>query len=53
MLVESGRLARLGPRHLSLSGSFSPPSAALAEAEREAVRQLTHDQVDVVLLVPT
>ena len=53
MLVESGRLRRLSPRHLSLSGSVVPPSGALTEAERAAVRQLTDDEVDVVLLVPT
>ena len=43
----------LSPRHLSLSGSVVPPSAALPEAGRAAVRQLREDQADVVLLVPT
>lgn len=53
MLVEAGRLGKLSRRHLSLSGSVIAGSCALPEAERAAVRQLTDDQVHVVLLVPT
>ena len=52
-LVESGRLGRLSPRHLSLSGAVIVPSRVIEETRRTAVRQLTDDQVDVVLLVPT
>lgn len=52
-LVESGRLGRLSPRHLSLSGVVIAPSRLIEETRRAAVRQLADDQVDVVLLVPT
>ena len=53
MLVESGRLGRLSPRQLSLSGAVVAPSSVVEETRRTAVRQLADDQVDVVLLVPT
>ena len=52
-LVESGRLGRLSPRHLSLSGAVIAPSRVVEETRRTAVHQLTDDLVDVVLLVPT
>jgi hypothetical protein len=52
-LVESGRIGRLSPRHLSLSGAVIAPSRVVEETKRTAVRQLADDQVDVVLLVPT
>jgi hypothetical protein len=52
-LVESGRVGRLSPRHLSLSGAVIAPSRVVEETERTAVRQLMDDRVDVVLLVPT
>ena len=53
LLVESGRLGRLSPRHLSLSGAVIAPSRLLEETRRTVVRQFVDDQVDVVLLVPT
>ena len=53
LLVESGRVGRLSPRHLSLSGAVITPSRLLEETRRTVVRQLVDDQVDVVLLVPT
>lgn len=53
VLVESGRLGRLSPWHLSLSGAVVAPSRVVEETSRTAVRRLTDDQVDVVLLVPT
>jgi hypothetical protein len=52
-LVESGRVGRLSPQHLSLSGAVITPSRVVEETKRTAVRQLADDQVDVVLLVPT
>jgi hypothetical protein len=52
-LVESGRLGRLTPRHLSLSGAVVAPSRVIEEVRRAAVRQLADDQADAVLLVPT
>ncbi len=53
MLVESGRIGRLSPRHLSLSGAVIAPSRVVEETKRTAVRRLADDHVDVVLLVPT
>ena len=53
LLVESGRLGRLSPRHLSLSGAVIAPSRVVEETNQTAVRQLMDDHVDVVLLVPT
>jgi hypothetical protein len=52
-LVESGRIGRLSPRHLSLSGAVVSPSRVVEETNHAAVLQLADDQVDVVLLVPT
>ena len=52
-LVESGRVGRLSPQHLSLSGAVIVPSRVVEETKRSAVRQLMDDRVDVVLLVPT
>jgi hypothetical protein len=52
-LVESGRLGRLSPQHLSLSGAVIVPSRVIEETKRTAVRQLADNHVDVVLLVPT
>jgi hypothetical protein len=52
-LVESGRVGRLSPQHLSLSGAVITPSRVVEETNQTAVRQLTDDRVDVVLLVPT
>lgn len=52
-LVESGRVGRLSPRHLSLSGAVVAPSRIIEETRRTAAHQLAGDQVDIVLLVPT
>jgi hypothetical protein len=52
-LVESGRLGRLSPRHLSLSGAVADPSLLIEETKSTAVHQLADDHVDVVVLVPT
>jgi hypothetical protein len=52
-LVESGRVGRLSPRHLSLSGAVVAPSRIIEETIQTAVHQLRDDRVDVVLLVPT
>ena len=53
LLVASGRVGRLSPRHLSLSGAVIASPRLLEETERTALRQLLDDRVDVVLLVPT
>jgi hypothetical protein len=52
-LVESGRVGRLSPQHLSLSGAVIAPSRVVEETNRTAVHRLMDSQVDVVLLVPT
>ena len=53
LLVQSGRVGRLSPRLLSLSGAVMAPSRVIEETRRLAASQLADDQVDVVLLVPT
>ncbi len=52
-LVDSGRLGRLSPRHISLSGAVVTPRRLTAATRHTVVPQLTDDQVDIALLVPT
>ena len=50
-LVAAGRIGRLAPSHLTLSGAVDSRSRLVRRA-REAAALLAGDKVDVVLLVP-
>jgi hypothetical protein len=51
-LAACGRVGRLNDRHLILSGAVDSRRRLVKRTLLTAARWLTHDQVDVVLLVP-
>ena len=51
-LVAGGHIGRLSRSHLMLTGAVDSRARLVRETRRAAVSLLTHDQVDVALLVP-
>jgi D-proline reductase (dithiol) PrdB len=52
MLVASGEIGEVAPRHLSFMGSITAPARLVHESAPAAAEVLVADRVDAALLVP-